>query len=172
MSNEPVTKHDIGSHGSFERQDLSPKGVFYFFMGLAIFMVIIAGIIFGVYHVLNSVDEANKTTLSPMVAPTADTRSVTRSDTQAFPEPRLEVSERTQLGSFILDEDRKLATYNWVDKDKGIVQIPIERAMDLIVQRGLPVRPQGQTAQAKEQQNSAGQKQPQLTQQKEGSSAQ
>jgi hypothetical protein len=33
-----------------------------------------------------------------------------------------------------------------VDKDKGIVKIPIERAMDLLVERGLPVRPQGTDA--------------------------
>ena len=47
---------------------------------------------------------------------------------------------------FIEGEDRRLATYDWADKDKGVVQIPIERAMDLIVERGLPVRPQGSNA--------------------------
>jgi len=158
---EPIKNHDTAAHGSFERQDLNPKGIIYFFVALAVFLGVIYLISFGIYHALNSVDEANKTTLSPMVAPKADTRAVTPSDTQAFPEPRLEESERTQLRSFIEDEDRKLATYNWVDKDKGVVQIPIDRAMDLIVQRGLPVRPQGQAAAHEDQQ-----------QQKEGSSAQ
>jgi hypothetical protein len=84
--------------------------------------------------------------LSPLATPQADTRTVTRENTQAFPQPRLEENERMQLGPFIEDQDRKLATYDWVDKNKGTVRIPIDRAMELIVQRGLPVRPPGSTA--------------------------
>jgi len=38
-----------------------------------------------------------------------------------------------------------LHQYAWVDPDKGIVKIPIDRAMDLIAQRGLPAVPQGKT---------------------------
>jgi hypothetical protein len=41
-------------------------------------------------------------------------------------------------------EETALTTYGWVDRDNGIVHIPIDRAMDLILQRGLPTRPQGQ----------------------------
>jgi hypothetical protein len=159
---EPIKNHDA-AHGSYEHQDLHAKSVIYFFVALAVFLLVIYLISFGIYHALDSINEANKTTMSPMVAPKADTRTVDNSDTQAFPEPRLETSERTQLRTFIEDQDSKLATYNWVDKDKGVVQIPIDRAMDLIVQRGLPVRPQG----AKQDDAS----QPEGQQQKEGSSA-
>ena len=35
----------------------------------------------------------------------------------------------------------KLDTYGWVDHDNGIVRIPIDRAIDATVQRGLPARP-------------------------------
>ena len=37
-------------------------------------------------------------------------------------------------------EDAALTTYGWVDRKNGIVHIPIDRAMDLILQRGLPAR--------------------------------
>ncbi len=152
MSNEPIRNHDLGAHGSFEHQDLSPRGIIYFFFGLIALLAVIYAIAFGVYRVLDSYNHSNQATLSPMVAPEADTRSVTDQDTQTFPEPRLEKNERTELREFIEDEDRRLATYDWMDKDKGIVQIPIDRAMDLIVQRGLPVRPaaKGQEPQLKE----------------------
>jgi hypothetical protein len=152
MSNEPIRNHDVGAHGSFERQDLSPRGVMYFFAGLIALLAVIYAIAFGMYRFLDAYNHANQATLSPMVAPEADTRTVTDKDTQTFPEPRLEKNERTELREFIEDQDRKLATYNWADKDKGIVQIPIDRAMDLIVQRGLPVRPQekGQEQEKKE----------------------
>ena len=160
MTNEPVRNHNMGAHGSFEHQDLSARGIIYFLIGLAAAIVVIYFVAFGLYRFLNSYNMQNQATMSPMVAPRADTRTVTPADTQAFPQPRLEESERTQLRDLIEDEDRKLATYHWVDKDKGIVQIPIDRAMDLIVQRGLPVRPQGKQRPAS---NSS---------QKEGSSAQ
>jgi hypothetical protein len=41
-------------------------------------------------------------------------------------------------------ENAALTTYGWVDRENGIVHIPIDRAMDLILQRGLPTRPQSQ----------------------------
>jgi hypothetical protein len=147
----------MGAHGSFEHEDLSPRAIIYFFVALIVSLGVLYVIVFGMYRFLDSYNHANQATMSPMVAPEADTRAVTDKDTEVFPEPRLEKSERTELRDFIESEDRKLATYNWIDKDKGIVRIPIDRAMDLVVQRGLPVRPQ-----TKEQE------QPQ----KEGSSAQ
>jgi len=38
-------------------------------------------------------------------------------------------------------EDAILTTYGWVDREKGIVRIPIDRAIDLLATRGLPTRP-------------------------------
>ncbi|MFZ3263286.1 MAG: hypothetical protein WA172_04760 [Terriglobales bacterium] len=142
MSDQQIGNQEMSDHGSFEHEDLSPHGVMYFMLGLAVVVVVIYLIVFGMYHFLDTYEKGRQTAMSPMVAPQAGTRTVTHADTQVFPQPRLEESERSQLRQFIEQEDDKLATYNWVDKDKGIVQIPIERAMDLIVQRGLPVRPE------------------------------
>jgi hypothetical protein len=145
MSDEQITNPHMGDHGSYEREDLSARGVIYFMIGLAVVVVIIYFIVFGMYRFLDTYETAHQPAMSPMVTPQADTRTITHEDTQVFPQPRLEENERTQLRQFIEGEDRKLATYNWVDKDKGVVQIPIDRAMDLIVERGLPVRPEGST---------------------------
>jgi len=145
MSNEPIKHPGINGDSAFEHQDLSAKGIIYFMIGLAVAVVLIYFIAFGMYHFLDSLSKENQAPISPMVAPEADTRAATHAETQAFPEPRLEENERTQLRQFIANQDRTLATYNWIDKDKGIVQIPIDRAMDLIVQRGLPVRPPAQS---------------------------
>jgi hypothetical protein len=38
-------------------------------------------------------------------------------------------------------EDQLLHHYSWVDRDKGVVRLPIERAMDILAERGLPSRP-------------------------------
>jgi hypothetical protein len=143
---QPKSDQHMAKHDGFEHEDMSPSGAFYFFAGLALLGLFIYLIMFGMYRFLGRYESAHQPPLSPMATPQPDTRTVTREDTQTFPQPRLEENERTELGPFIEDQDRKLATYDWVDKNKGTVRIPIDRAMELIVERGLPVRPQGSTA--------------------------
>jgi len=143
MANQPTPNEHITSHDGYEHEDLASRGPFYFMAGLTLLGLVIYLIVFGMYRFLDSYERANQPPLSPMATPEADTRAVTHEDTQTFPQPRLEVNERTDLRQFIEDQDQKLATYDWVDKDKGTVRIPIDRAMELIVQRGLPVHPEG-----------------------------
>ena len=57
--------------------------------------------------------------------------------------PRLQISSRLDLAQFHAREDEELTNYGWVDRSNGIVRIPIERAMDVVLQRGLPVRTNG-----------------------------
>jgi len=56
------------------------------------------------------------------------------------PFPRLQISPAEDLKAFREREEAKLTSYGWVDKENGIVRIPIERAMGLLLERGLPVR--------------------------------
>jgi hypothetical protein len=60
------------------------------------------------------------------------------------PEPRLQTNPRQDLGELRAREDRLLKSYGWVDKSNGIVRIPIDEAMRLTVERGLPSRQEGQ----------------------------
>src|SRR5215831_8694473 len=64
--------------------------------------------------------------------------------TGAVPSPtgiRLEQSETANLVKLRASEDKLLFKYDWVDQQKGVVRIPIERAIDLLAQRGLPSMP-------------------------------
>jgi hypothetical protein len=54
------------------------------------------------------------------------------------PGPRLQTNEPNDLRSFRQSEDAILDNYGWVDKENGIVRIPVDRALDLLVERGLP----------------------------------
>jgi len=56
---------------------------------------------------------------------------------EAPPEPRLQVTPESDLKQMRADEEQIMHQYAWLDPDKGIVRIPIERAMDLVAQRGL-----------------------------------
>jgi hypothetical protein len=40
-----------------------------------------------------------------------------------------------------LKEEQTLDSYSWVDQKTGVVRIPIDRAMQLIAQRGLSTTP-------------------------------
>ena len=61
------------------------------------------------------------------------------------PEPRLQPHPARDMGDMLAAEDKILHQYAWIDPDKGIVRIPVERAMDLVAQRGFPVARAGKT---------------------------
>jgi hypothetical protein len=58
-----------------------------------------------------------------------------------FPHPQLQTSPPRDLGNYLEDKSRELTTYGWLDRKNGTVRIPIDQAIDLLVQRGEPVRP-------------------------------
>ena len=60
------------------------------------------------------------------------------------PEPRLQINPRQDLKDLRAAEDEILHGYGWVDRNAGIVRIPIDDAMRLTLERGLPSRPQAQ----------------------------
>ena len=64
---------------------------------------------------------------------------------EKFPEPRLEVKPGATLAELRAAEDADLNSYGWIDRNAGTVRIPIDRAMQLILDRGLPEVGAGKT---------------------------
>ena len=62
----------------------------------------------------------------------------------APPGPRLETDPRGDLRQFRAEEEKRLNTYYWIDKQKGIVHIPIEQAIKKLAATGVPGFPKGQ----------------------------
>ena len=60
------------------------------------------------------------------------------------PEPRLQEHPREDLSELRAKEDAVLGSYGWVDRNAGVVRIPIDAAMKLVLERGLPSRRQGE----------------------------
>lgn len=54
---------------------------------------------------------------------------------QTPPEPRLQTAPSAELRRMREHEEAVLSSYGWVDRDRGVARIPIERAMDLLVER-------------------------------------
>src|SRR5208283_452489 len=105
-------------------------------------------IIVGMYTFLDNYERSQMTTASPLVTSKgAMSRVVTQADAdRAFKDngaPMLETNERGQFRDFLINQENQLNSYGWVDEKAGVAHIPIERAMELIVQLGLRVYPQG-----------------------------
>jgi hypothetical protein len=62
---------------------------------------------------------------------------------QLPPAPRLQVAPAADLATLRATAQARLDSYGWVDQQAGVVHIPINQAMTLIAQRGLPTRSPG-----------------------------
>lgn len=71
--------------------------------------------------------------MGPPLTPYASSR-------QLPPEPRLPPLPQLDLYDYLTAQRKELDSYSWVDKQKGVVRIPIARAMQLLLKQGLPAR--------------------------------
>jgi hypothetical protein len=125
---------------------MSPGGLYGFFIGLAAATGVVFLIMWGAYHFLDSYEKTHQARLSPMAKAEQDPRDtnapvVAKHMEQAFPDPRLETSEPTEIRDFRLKEEQQLHSYGWIDQSAGAVHIPIDQAMQLIAERGLATTP-------------------------------
>jgi hypothetical protein len=112
-----------------EPRDINVRVVIWFAVGLVVSAIIIYLGAAGLYRLF----------ARQHPSPEAASRIEFRAQMIA-PSPQLRVDEVGDFEKFRAAEEAKLTSYGWIDKNAGIIRIPIARAMDLIVQRGLPVR--------------------------------
>jgi hypothetical protein len=55
--------------------------------------------------------------------------------------PRLQISPQLDLNEFRAREDAELTNYGWINQASGVVRVPVSRAMELVLEKGLPTRP-------------------------------
>jgi hypothetical protein len=149
MPDEQLKDQHSTRQDGFEHEDMSPAGVFYFMVGLAVVAILIHFIVTGMYRYLDSYDAKHQAPMNAMAVKSGvDPRTMTFHEAEGqmqktFPQPVLEDNERHQFGALVEKQDEVLASYDWVDQKNGVVRIPIDKAMDLLAQRGLPVRTAG-----------------------------
>jgi hypothetical protein len=76
---------------------------------------------------------------APMMQPRIEGGRITAD--QQLPQPAMLVSEPTALDAFRKHEEEILHGYGWVDETAGTARIPVERAKELLLEKGFPVRP-------------------------------
>jgi hypothetical protein len=134
----------------YESSDANSRAIYGFGIGLAILGAICALATWGGLRALNAwEDHQDKARMAanPMV-PEARMKMPVTTAAHEFPTPQLQVNDAAEMNEEIEQETGKLTHYQWVDQSQGVVRIPIDRAMQLTLQRGLPARPAGETAAA------------------------
>lgn len=61
-------------------------------------------------------------------------------DAKLPPEPRLQQFPEREMRTYEESERQRLTTYGWVNEEQGVAHIPIDEAMRLTLERGLPAR--------------------------------
>ena len=118
----------------YEHTDIDPAIGYKFATWLTVAMVLSFGIVYGAFRFF---DRQAKTANAELRYPLA--AGVTR----PMPTPSLQTQPFKDIYMLREDEARKLQSYGWVDQDGGVVRIPVERAMEVMLERGFPVRTDG-----------------------------
>jgi hypothetical protein len=128
---DPATESPAVHH---ETSDVNVRGVLAFCGGLLAAGIVIHVAVWLLFLVFNAREARQPAPEFPLAI---------QQENRLPPEPRLQTNPRQDLRDLRAQEDAVLHSYGWVDRNAGVVRVPIERAMELTVQRGLPTRTQG-----------------------------
>jgi len=117
--------------GEFDRE-LDVRSVGLFGIGLALVLIVVLASLWGLLVRWKAGESARDPRPSPMSEANAP---------RLPPEPRLQAAPVKDMDELRAREASALASYGWVDRQAGVGRIPIDRAIDLLLQTGLPAPP-------------------------------
>jgi hypothetical protein len=154
MSKEHDKQHPGREHThsqpGYETTDVNINGILVFIASLAVFVVVFFVLCFGMGKLINEalLKADGPTTvwhqapkeggqLQNMASSSEQMQKQLQLMTQNFPTPRLEVDDGNQdLADLRAREDLLLEHYSWANPEHTKVRIPIDRAMEILVQSG------------------------------------
>jgi hypothetical protein len=126
----------------YETEDFSPRGIRWFVVVLTILALTVFVLMAWLLWVLSD----GRPPGQGLVTPTTPAPNLSAA-------PDLQVASSRDYEEMRALEESQLRSYGWVDREAGIAAIPIERAMELLAQRGLPVQTSpGTTTQSRKEQ--------------------
>ncbi len=127
---EPNTPANSASTGH-ELSDLNPNKILWFGAGLGLGIALVVLAMYGMFHYFYQSETRARPAPSPLSY-----------GVEPPPEPRLLTRPGADLAAMRAEEDDILDSYGWIDREHGIVRVPIDRAITLLAQKGLPTRTQ------------------------------
>jgi hypothetical protein len=127
QSNQPYHDH--------ERKDVDVPSLFMIALVLFLSGAVIFLVVSGMMRYFKSHEPIK----------TAGRANIPATRSAEFPKPQLEVKSGADLATLRAAEEADLNSYGWLDRNSGTVHIPIDRAMQLLSERGLPEVGAGKT---------------------------
>jgi hypothetical protein len=113
-------------HAGYERSDASVRPVFLFTIALTL---VVTGVVLAMVAFFDYLERLETVGAPhPMAAPVE------------APPPRLQTTTGDDLAAQRERDEALAREYAWIDRPAGVVRIPVERALELTAQRGLPAR--------------------------------
>lgn len=143
MSTEHVHDYDdeygpTPAGAKYEHTDIDVAVGYKFAVWLFVSMIVSFGIVFGAFWFFEGQERsANEAAQKYPLATTVHKEP---------PTPNLQKQPFKDVYELRQGENEKLSSYGWVDKDGGVTRIPIDRAMEIMLQRGFPARTEGGNA--------------------------
>ncbi len=128
------TKRPKGAHPEpdlgpgYEYRDANIRGLLEFGFWLAMVLVVTLLAMRWTYHFY-----ARMEPVGPPASPFTNVREIP-------PGPLLQALPHIDLQTYCEGMEQQVNTYGWIDQPGGVVRLPVDRAMDLLLERGLPVR--------------------------------
>jgi hypothetical protein len=113
----------------YEVRDVNAWAVGRFGIALVLLCLVAVALLLGLFHYFESTFGGPL----PNTGLNMDARSLP-------PAPTLQRTPVLDLQRFRAAEDEILNSYSWIDRQHGIVHVPIDVAIDLLAKRGLPAR--------------------------------
>jgi hypothetical protein len=132
MSDADLEYGPTPAGAAYEHTDVAPGVAYNFAIWLGVAMLVSGAIVYGTFWFL----EGRSATLDQ----SSRTYPLAVGQSQDPPAPRLQVQPFKDVWELKNSQRGALNSYGWVDKATGVVHIPIERAMQITLERGLPVR--------------------------------
>jgi hypothetical protein len=121
-----------GGTGGPVDHELDFRGIRTFVVGLAAVLLVVLGLTWGIAMFF----KGSLLKQDPAPAALAEAR-----ETRVPPGPNLQPNPSANLAAFRAAEEAELASWAWVDKEKGVARVPVERALEIVASRGLPAPP-------------------------------
>jgi hypothetical protein len=116
----------------YEHTDIDPAVGYKFGLWLSVAMLLSFGIVYGAFWFFERQERAANTAIERF--------PLAKDYTRPAPTPALQTQPFKDLFMLREEEAKRLQSYGWVDKDGGVTRIPIDRAMEIMIQRGFPTR--------------------------------
>ena len=128
-----MSKQEQQGHNGYEKTDAHAGDTYRAGLYILGTMVVTALVVVPMYRFLARREAREQNPAATVLKPDAGAPA------PAF--PKLVTLEPAVLAEFRAQEDAFLTGYGWVEKDKGIARMPIDAAMKIVAERGLPKFP-------------------------------